>query len=279
MAILTVSRQIAALGDEICAAVAEKLNYRFFTRKDIEKRIIELGFNKEKLKKFDERKPGFFASLSRNRDEYLDYLQTAILELASTNNCILIGRGSFFILKDLPNHISCRFVSDDSVRLERIKKEFGIDEKSAMKRITESDTNRSGFHKSFFNVDVTDASFFNFIMNSSLSDIDTISEMLSVALKKQMTADHEKEGMNKINESLIGQRIVNLLVFDYSMDIHYLRASISENVNGKNCVVLRGIAESSAVVEHALKIASSEFSEYEIKSEISVVQDFKAYGQ
>ena len=75
MAIIAISRQVAALGDEIAAEVAKRLGYSFVGRQAIEKKIIELGFPAEKLKKYDERKPGFFASLAKDRDEYLDYLQ------------------------------------------------------------------------------------------------------------------------------------------------------------------------------------------------------------
>ena len=64
MAVITISRQVAALGDEISAVLAEKLGYKFIDRKFIERKLIELGFSAEKLKKYDERKPGFFAALA-----------------------------------------------------------------------------------------------------------------------------------------------------------------------------------------------------------------------
>lgn len=279
MAILTVSRQVASLGDEICASIARKLNYRFFGRRDIEEKIVELGFPKSKLKKFDERKPGFFASLTRDRDEYLDYLQTAMLELASNNNCILIGRGSFILLKDLANHVSCRFVSDERVRVKRVMDEFSLDEKSASKRIREFDSERTGFLKSYFNVDVSEPTIFNFLMNSSAVDVDTIAEMIAVGVKSMITSERERAGMDRVDELLIGQRIVNLLVLVYQIDINYLRATLSDSFGGKKTVTLHGIASSSALVERALKIASCELPEFSVKSEISVVQDYKAYQQ
>ena len=82
MAIIAISRQVAALGDEISASLAQKTGYRFINRQEIEKRIVDLGFPEDKLKKYDEKKPGFFASLVKDRDEYLNYLQTAVLEAA-----------------------------------------------------------------------------------------------------------------------------------------------------------------------------------------------------
>ena len=66
MAIISISRQVAALGDEIATALAKKTGYSFIDRKQIEKRIVELGFPQEKLAKYDEKKPGFFASLVKD---------------------------------------------------------------------------------------------------------------------------------------------------------------------------------------------------------------------
>ena len=99
MAVITVSRQVAAHGDEVAAELAKLLNYKFVTRKDIEKRIVELGFPESKMPKYDERKPGFFASLAKNRDEYFNYAQYAILEAAQQKNVIIIGRGAFAVLQ------------------------------------------------------------------------------------------------------------------------------------------------------------------------------------
>lgn len=48
MAIITISREVAAFGDEVAEALAKELNYKFVKRTDIEKRIIELGFPRVK---------------------------------------------------------------------------------------------------------------------------------------------------------------------------------------------------------------------------------------
>jgi cytidylate kinase len=272
MAIITISRQVAALGDEIAAATAEKLHYRFINRKEIEKRIIDLGFPAENLKKYDERKPGFFASLAKDRDEYIDYLQTAILEAASEGNCILIGRGSFIILEELPNLVALRFVAKDPVRVERLMKEFSWDEKQARQRITESDTNRLGFHKSFFNLENEEPSHFHLVMNTGFLDIETASNIITNTVHSYITAQKEDDGKAKLSELLKAQRLVDTLVFEYKLNINFLHAFI----NGKT-VTLHGVADSTALAEKAVAISSKILPEYKIESVISIVQDFKAY--
>jgi cytidylate kinase len=272
MAVITISRQVAALGDEIASATAQKLGYEFIDRKAIERRILDLGFSPEKLKKYDERKPGFFASLAKDRDEYLDYLQMAILEAASKDNCILIGRGSFIILEDLPNLLSFRFVAKDSVRMERLKKEFGWDDKKARQRIDESDSNRLGFHKSFFNLENEEPSHFHLVVNTGLLDIETVAGMITDMVKKTVTAEKEAAGKIKIEQLILAQRLVNTLVFDHKLNINFLHAVICDKK-----VILQGVADSSGIVEKVVGIASRELPDYKVESAISVVQDFKAY--
>ena len=272
MAIVSISRQVAALGDEIATALADKTGYAFIDRKQIEKKIVELGFPQAKLFKYDERKPGFFASLVKDRDEYLNYLQYAILEEADKGNCILIGRGASSILEDIPNLVSLRFVSRDSVRLERLKKEFTWNDKQAQARIDESDTNRKGFHKSFFNMENEDPQYYLMTLNTSILSIEESVKLIENVIKLHVTAEKEAEGKKQISERLKGQRLVNQLLFDFHININFLRAVVDGNV-----ITLQGVADSQGLVERTVQTAAKILPTCEIRSAISIVQDFKTY--
>lgn len=272
MAIIAISRQVAALGDEIAAAAAKKLGYTFITRKQIENRIVELGFPKEKLQKYDEIKPGFFASLAKGRDEYLKYLQYAVLEAASKGNCILIGRGSFVILEDVPNLISLRFVAKESVRAKRLEKEFNWTEKQAMARINESAANRKGFHKSFFNVDNEDSSHYMLTINTGILEQEEVVKQIVNFVK--YFADPEKEALGKkrIENMLKAQDLTNKLLFEYKLNINFLRAIIDDEGTS---ITLQGVADSQAIVDRAVTLAAKILPSCTIKSAVNIVQDFK----
>lgn len=272
MAIIAISRQVAALGDEIAAATAKKLGYKFIDRKFIEEKIVALGFSAEKLKKYDEKKPGFFASLAKDRDEYLDYLQTAVLEAASEGDCILIGRGSFIILEGVPNLVSVRCVAPNSIRQQRLMQEFGWDERKALQRIQESDINRQGFHKSFFNLENEEASHYHMILNTGLLNVDVASSVIATTCQSLITPAVEEVGCNRINQLLQGQRLVNKLVFEHKININFLRAVIDDET-----ITLQGVADSAAICERAVSLAKEIVPGKKVESCISVVQDFKAY--
>ena len=272
MAIITISRQVAALGDEIASALAKKMGYNFIDRKQIEKRIVELGFPKEKLDKYDERKPGFFASLVKDRDEYLNYLQYAVLEAASGGNCILIGRGSFVILEDLPNLVSLRFVANDNVRLDRLKKEFSWSDRQAQARIVESDNNRKGFHKSFFNADHEDPTHYLLTLNTGRLCLEDSVKIIDTVVKGYINSEKESQGKEKIEQLLKGQMLVNQLLFTYKMNINFLRALVDGNV-----VILQGVADSQGIVERAVQAAANILPSCEIRSAITIARDYKSY--
>ncbi|MBR0032943.1 MAG: cytidylate kinase-like family protein [Treponema sp.] len=270
MAILTVSRQVASLGDEICQAVSEKIGYKFITRRDIERRIIEMGFPEEKFRTFDEKKTNFFASLSKSRDEYLDYLQTAILE-AAQEDCVLIGRGANIVLKDLANHISLKFICDKKIRTERLMSEHGWTEKDALRRIHESDENRSWFLKNFFNVSQNDDTIYHAVLNTGLFDINTVVECVSSIIKNSITTEAEALGKEKARELLTSQKVVNTLILKNKLNILFLKAERT----GENTIILHGVCEEPDSVEKAIKILESdgEFTAYKFKSAISVSKE------
>lgn len=272
MAIITIARQVAAHGDEVASTLADKLGYKFITRKEIEKKIIELGFPESKLLKFDERKPGFFASLTKDRDEYFNYVQYAILEAAAKKNVVIIGRGAFAILHDIPNNISVRLIADDKTRIKRLMDEFNWNEKQALQRIQESDNNRAGFHSSFYNVDINDDTMFHAILNTGLLTEEKTAQIIADMVQQNITAQQEETGAKMIEELIKAQVVVNKLSLEYHLNIEFMHASIEGNT-----VVLHGVSDSPVVVEEALQIIRKEMQGYEVKSAVSIVHDFKSY--
>lgn len=272
MAVIAISRQVAALGDEVAAALAEQLGYTFLGRKYIEKRIVELGFPAEKLEKYDERKPGFFASLAKDRDGYLNYMRTAILEAANQGNCILIGRGTFVVLENVPNLIAVRFVSDDAVRIRRLMDEFNWTEKQALQRISESDANRLGFHQNFFNIVNEDPAHYQLTVNTSRVSLENTVALIDGFVRNSITPEKEEEGRKLIGEMYRAQLLVNELFFTHKLNINFLHAKYADEV-----FVLQGVTDSGATVEKALAVASEIIPDKQIRSDISIVQNFKPY--
>ena len=272
MAIITISRQIASFGDEVATELSKRLGYSFVNRKMLEADLLKHGISEEKLSKYDERKPGFWASLARDRDEYFDYLREAVYERAKNGNCIFIGRGGFAILRDIPGCYNIRLIASDAVRVSRLMNEFSWPEKKAQALLQESDTNRRGFHKCFFNIDQEDSSNYHMVLNTDNISAETGAQIIQHSCEATLLEKEAAEGVVRIGELLLAQKIVNHVVFDLKIPIHFLEATTNATE-----IVLHGVADSSAVIDKAVSVARSMAPDKKIVSGISIVQDYKSY--
>lgn len=272
MAIISVSRQIASFGDEISSELAQKMGYSFINRKMLDEDLLKHGLSEENLRKYDEKKPGFWASLARDRDQYFDYLREAVFERAKNGNCVFIGRGCFSILKDIPGTFAVRLVGSDEVRIKRLMDEFSWTEKKAQALLQESDTNRRGFHKCFFNIDHDNATNYNLVINTDTINPEQGASIIEQASSLLINQTAEHTGLVKIAQLLQAQKIINHIVFVLKMPVHFLEASTTDTE-----ILLHGVADSSSVIERVLEVARLMAPEKKVSSGISIVQDYKSY--
>lgn len=272
MAIITISRQIASYGDETALALAQTLNYKFIDKKDLEKELINRGVSKQSLSHYDERKPGFWASLSRNRDAYFDYLREIVYELALGGNTVFIGRGGFALLRDMPGSYAVRLVASDEVRIARLMKEFDWSEKKARALMEESDTNREGFHQCFFDIKPEDPAHYHMVINTDFATAAQAASIIAHACRACVDAQEEQKGLQRIAELLLGQRIVNSIAFKEELPIYFLDAEVSDTH-----IILHGVADSIACIDKALTIAESFAKGRKVTTQISVVNEYKPY--
>lgn len=271
MAIITISRKIASLGDETAEALAKLLGYNFVTRKVLEQKLLSKDIDLNALKKYDERKPGFWASLSRERDRYLDFLREIVLDEAQHDNTIFIGRGGFAILSDIPGCYAVRLVASDTVRIARLTKEFNWPEEKAVARIQESDANRDGFHKCFFNVEIDEPSIYDMVLTTDTISAETAAEIIKFGLKKTISPQLESKTKKLIKQKLMGQRIVNAIAFEHKLQIYFLDAEVTDTE-----VILHGISESAKNTDQALEVAASFAGNLKLTSQITFVSSYKA---
>ncbi|TYT78142.1 cytidylate kinase family protein [Treponema phagedenis] len=272
MAIITISRQIASYGDETAAELAKLLGYEFVDRKSLEADLIKLGVPESSLQKYDEKKPTFWASLLRDRDEYFDYLREAVYEHAQKGNTIFIGRGGFALLRGIPGCYSVRLVAPEHTRVERLMNEFNWPEKKAKELMIESDTNREGFHKCFFNVVHDDPAVHHIVINTDFVDHKTAANIIKYACSQTVSAKEEEKGVEHIADLLHGQKIINHIAFDLKLPIYFLDAEVSETE-----IVLHGVADSASLIEQALVVANDMAKGKPVRSSISMVNEYKPY--
>ena len=269
MAIITVSRELAALGDETAHELANQLNYRYVDKPALEERIKSYGVAGNKLQKYDEKKPSFWASLSQDRDDYLHFLRSAVLAEAGQGSTVFIGRGVSVILKNVPGVFSVFLVAPPEIRIERVKSYFHCDDRRAHQIIEQSDHDREGFHRYFFDVKWQDAGNYHLALNTGHLHPAVCAELVKYMRDRVMTDDAEAKNAQRIGELTLGQQIKHRILYEKGVPIHFLEVVVSDNH-----VTLYGVANSQSLIEAAVSSAGELVQGSSLQSEIQVVHEY-----
>ncbi len=269
MAIITIARELAALGEEVAKELSSLTGYKLIDREFLEKRLTDFGLDAGKRDKYDEKKPGFWASLSQERDDYLHFLKAALYEEAIGGDCIVVGRGGAAVFKSVQSLIAVKLVSPLAQRIERVMKSYACDERHALQIVEESDHNRMGFHKYFFSVDWSDSRSYDLTINSTKLEPAQAAKVIDGFRKIAVDKPREEAGKRRLAELLLGQRVVTEIVYTKKVPVHFLEAA----ADGTR-VVLHGVANTQAAIDAALAAARSVPGVSDAESAIQVVQEF-----
>ena len=270
MAAITIARQLAALGEEVAAELVKLTGYRLVDREWLEKRLGDFGISADKRRKDDEKKPGLWASLSQERDDYLHYLKTAIYEEAEKGDCIIIGRGASAVLKGLGSTIAVRVVAPTAVRVRRIMEQHACNERHAIQIIEQSDRDRMGFQRYFFSTDWADPSEYSLCL--SLAERPSPADAAAIIddyRRRIIGPDSEAQGRARLAELVLGQKVVTEIVYGKRLPLHFLEA----DVRGSR-VILHGVSNTQTAIEAAIGAARTVPGVTEVESAIQVVQEF-----
>ena len=166
MSIVTVSRQVASLGDDLAHDMAKSLNYNYLDRPIIEDFMKSSGLPEGKFERFDEKKPAFWDMFSSEKDRYFQLLKYAMYEFGSKDNCMILGRGGQGLFKNVPGVIKIRFIAPFSVRVDRFKKFYNCSTKQAEQILKTKDGEREGFHRNFFGIDWDSDELYDLTINT-----------------------------------------------------------------------------------------------------------------
>ena len=269
MAIITISRELAALGDETANELAKQLGYHLVDKYLLEEKIKSYGITGNNLRKYDEKKPSFFAAMSQERDDYLHFLKSAILAEAGNGNTIFIGRGTWVILRNVPGVFSVFLVAPGEIRQERVKNYYQCDDKRALQIIGKSDHDREGFHRYFFGFQWKDPGNYHLSLNTGLMQSETCAEIIKAMLDKVITKSAGELNVPRIRELTLAEAIKHSIVYEKEIPIYYLEVSVSDNR-----VFLYGVANVQTLIDSAIACTRELVPDYAIQSEIQVIPEY-----
>ena len=98
-------------------------------------------------------------------DEIYDIQKDILLNIASKESCIIVGRTGFHIFKDHPNVVRILLIADYDARVKHVSEKHGITKMNARKRIALVDKEREDYTLKYTGVSRYDARNYDFVLN------------------------------------------------------------------------------------------------------------------
>ena len=188
--VITVSKQTGS-GEAFCGELAKSLAYRLINKEMVAYAAALSGISEAHAGQFDDvnysRVSNWMANIidlslfkkANAEKDYRPYDTTASVTadsfnetvskifhmLAQEGNCVVVGRGGNFILKDHPNALHLRLVAPFEFRLTNIMAERGLSNKEAEKYIRETDENKEKYIRKYYKAYITEAVAYHFTLN------------------------------------------------------------------------------------------------------------------
>jgi len=219
LAILTISRQMGSLGDEIAEALARKLNWETINRSQLITRFFAKTTDTREQHQLNE-SAKFFLTQSRVGGTYLDALERSLFALAQTQSAILVGFGSQIIFADYKEALHIRIIAPKKVRISRIRRQFRISESEAIQVLDTAEKKHKRFVSMVYGADLADVSLYDLTLSTAALSVDEcVAAILALHQEREERLKIEKE--SEQSESIDHQS--DLPVFKNPAELEFAR--------------------------------------------------------
>lgn len=191
--IITIGRQFGSGGHEVGEKLAERLGFAFYDKNLITLAAEKGGLNHAVLSEADEKaaSPWLYASMGQTgfnvtvpANDTLFVLQSQIIkDIAKTENAVIVGRCSDYILKDEPvDLLNVYIYAPTAARAERIMKRANVTEQQALQLIKRHDKQRKCYYDFYTDRKWSAHTNYHLTLNSEKFGIDGIVSIISSAV-------------------------------------------------------------------------------------------------
>jgi cytidylate kinase len=195
--IVTISREFGSGGRTIGKMVAEKLGYAFYDTEIIDQVVRDTGLSREIVERYDEyatHKNSFLYSIAVNAggDNYsglsfANRVQVAqvnlIKKLADEGNCVIMGRGADYILREREDCLNVFVRANMDFRAKHVLETYGETDVKIEDRLHDKDVRRKVFYRSFAMREWGACENYNLMLDSGVIGIEKCADIICSIVK------------------------------------------------------------------------------------------------
>ena len=154
--VITIARDFGAEGHEIGKMLSNELGIPLYDNEILVRSSLRTDEPVDRIAAYDERLAAETAAFLPDRvdartlsDKLFQKMSQVILDLGSTESCIIEGRLSDYLLRSNPNMIAVLVTAPLDARIEIVRKKRGLDRRAGAKLVKEQQRAREQFYKRY----------------------------------------------------------------------------------------------------------------------------------
>lgn len=203
LAIITISREMCSFGDEIAAALSQKLGWELIDRDKLIHKFAADVSGPHELHMLSE-SAKYYLNICNRNITFLEHYKRSLDDYLIDNSTVLQGFGSQLLYANRKDALHIRVIAPENVRIIRLKKQYRLSDEEAAQLLTKADRKHKRFVNAIFNTDITDPSLYNLILNTAHMSVDEcLACIMALHNERQLRLDMEREteGRNIINKA------------------------------------------------------------------------------
>jgi cytidylate kinase len=167
------------MGLPVAQKVADKLKIELYDDAKLRSAAKAMTSKSGKIiREFKEETPSWFIRLMGHPEIYLNLMESAVFEIASKGEGIIIGHGSQVLLQDFGCAVHVLISASEDQRVENTMRQFEVSAGDARKLVRQSDKQNSEFFSYAFHKNWTDPSLYDLCINPGKMGIDRSVELV-----------------------------------------------------------------------------------------------------
>ncbi len=178
MAIVTISRGCYSHGKEIAERTAEALGYECVSREILIEASRHFAVPEKKLLTSIHDAPSMLDRITRGRDRYLSYIQSALLDHVKTDNVVYHGHAGHLLLREFPQVLKVRILADMDDRAAMLRKEKNMTAAQAMAYLHDDDRQRAEWTRYLYKKEVSDPNLYDMVIRVGALSIEDARDLI-----------------------------------------------------------------------------------------------------
>lgn len=218
MPIITISRGSLSGDDQLANQLGARLGYKVISREVILDAVRDYGIAECELLDGMEKPPSFWQRLTHKKARYLLAIQAALAEEIQEGNVVYHGHAGHLLLAGLPNVLKLKLIAPMDFRVRNAMSANKMSENEATDYIRAIDEKRRNWVRLLYNVEWSDPSLYDMVINLEWMTMGSAVEMIS-DLVSHKEYRNQAAGSQRLKDFALETRIRARLAF--KSDLHY----------------------------------------------------------